>query len=63
MDQVDVKDASVNIILEIDGKLCVAAFEREKFEAISFIVKKGLDHLVKTDKTQEELIDFIGIGG
>lgn len=61
MNQIDIKDASVNIIIEVDGKLYVAAYDNELFETISYVVKNGLEHLIKTDKTQQELIEFVGM--
>ncbi|MBM7598184.1 hypothetical protein JOC34_000541 [Virgibacillus halotolerans] len=62
-EQIDLTGASVNIFLEIDGKIYAVAYEKDKYDAICHIIKNGAEHIIKTDKTQLELVDFIGIGG
>jgi len=61
--QIDITDASVNIFLEIEGVVYAVAYERDKLEAISNIVKNGAANVIKTNKTQAQLTKFIGIGG
>ena len=62
-EQIDLTDATVNIFLEIDGKIYAVAYEKDKYDAVCHIIKNGVDSVIKTNKTQSELIDFIGIGG
>ena len=52
----------VNILVVKNGKVKAAAMEKEKLDAIKFLIFRSVDHLVKTDKTQDDFIEFIGMG-
>lgn len=52
----------VNILVVKNGKVKAVVMEKEKLDAIKFLIFGSVDHLIKTDKTQSDFIEFIGMG-
>jgi len=52
----------VNILVVKDGEVKAVVMEKEKLDAIKFLIFRSVDHLIKTDKTQSDFIEFIGVG-
>ena len=59
MKEVNVKDASVTSLLEIDGDVFLIAMSRERLEAIQALVRASAEIIVPTHKTQAELNEFL----
>ena len=57
---VDLADASVTLLIEKDGIVHLAAMPRDKFEAIVVLVKGATSNLIETNRSQSELLEFIG---
>ena len=61
-EQVETADTellTVNILIEYKREVHMVAMKKDEFEAISFLVKRSIDSLIKTGKTQGELLDFL----
>lgn len=59
----DISEAQVTIFLEINGYVHAVALEKDKFDAITLLIKVATKHAIKTKRTQSELVEFIDIGG
>lgn len=59
--EINITEATINILLEIDGSLYAVAMDKDKLEAISFLIKNSVEDVVQTNKTQSDLIRFIGL--
>lgn len=57
----NVKNASVNILLEVDGKIYMVAMEKDRVEAVGFLVKAAATNVVPTNKTSDDLLKFLGV--
>lgn len=57
---VDLADASVTLLIEKDGIVHLAAMPRDKLEAIVVLVKGATSNLIETNRSQSELLEFIG---
>ncbi len=55
MTQVDITDAQVTVLVEVDGLVCLTRMDKDKYDAVAFLVKKSLHDLVKTEITQDKL--------
>lgn len=61
MTEVDLKDATVSVLIEVDGIVHLVTMKKERYEAISFVAKQAACGLVKTKRTQNELYDFLEV--
>jgi len=52
---------NVNILVEVNGKLHLAAMDKDKLEAIEFLIKKSVEVVVPINKTQEDLLKWVGV--
>lgn len=59
--KVSLKDAQVNIMLEIEGSVYLVGFERDDLGAVSTLIKSAADSVYPTGKTQSELLEFFGV--
>ncbi|MEK5038788.1 hypothetical protein [Sporosarcina sp. FSL K6-3457] len=59
MNKVNIEDATVNILIELDGQVHLVAMEQDKFDAVSFLAKASASTLVKTGRSQAELLEFL----
>ena len=55
MKQKDITNAPLTILLSIDGRMYVTAFDKEEFEAVSHIVKSAIKNIIPTEATQSGL--------
>lgn len=60
MKSVDTDLLTVNILIEYQGEVHMVAMEKEKLDMVSFVTKRSIDSLIKTGKTQVELLEFLG---
>lgn len=58
MTQVDITNAQLTTLLEIDGQMHLIAFAKDDWEVVQLIVKKNVLGLKKTARTQRELNEF-----
>lgn len=61
--KIDVTNATVNILMEIDGKIHLIASKKDKYETISHLVKNSIEYAIPTDKTQADLLKFLNYKG
>ena len=60
MDKISIANASINILLEVDGEIYLTAMKNDRLETIQSLVQASADAVVPTGKTQGQLNDFIG---
>ncbi|MEK5107050.1 hypothetical protein MHI57_09760 [Cytobacillus sp. FSL K6-0129] len=56
---IDIKNAQLNLLLSIDGKVHLVGMDEEKLEVIDLLVKKSASIVIPTSKTQEDLLEFL----
>lgn len=59
MSKVNIENSTVNVLLELDGEIHLVAMEPDKYDAVSFLIKASVDTIIKTGKTQAELLNFL----
>lgn len=59
MESVDAENLTVDILIEHEGEMYRVAMKEDDFEVVSFLVKRTIHSLVKTGKTQSELLKFL----
>lgn len=59
MSKVNIVESQVTILIEVDGEVCLAKMQKEKYEAISTLVKTATIELVKTEVDVDELNRFL----
>lgn len=63
MEKVNLDNAQVNILIELNGDLHMVAMKKEKLGAATLIIKSATEHLVRTGRTQNELLEFLNHKG
>lgn len=61
MSTVNLENAQVNVLVEVDGAICLVAMSKEQLQAIEMLVKISVAKLYKTSKTQADLNKFLGV--
>lgn len=61
MSTVNLENAQVNVLVEVDGAICLVAMSKEQLQAIEMLVKISAAKLYKTSKTQADLNKFLGV--
>lgn len=51
----------INILVEVDGELYLAAMNKEKLDAINFLIKLSVDEVFPINKKQEDLLRWVGV--
>ena len=59
--EINIDEAKLNIILSIDGVIHLVAMERDRIEAFDGLIKMAIDKVVRTNKTQCQLNEFLGL--
>lgn len=59
MKRIDITGATVNILLEVEGEIHLVAMEQDELDAISFLTKRASKEVIKTGKSQAELLEFL----
>lgn len=57
--KVDVTNSTVQILVELDGQVHLVAMNKDRYEAISVLIRSSIETLIRTGKTQEEFIEFV----
>lgn len=52
---------NINIVVEVDGQLYLAAMDKEKLEAVNCLIKQSVDVIVPIHKKQEDLLRWVGV--
>lgn len=61
MKTVEVTDAQITMLIEIDGQVHLIAMEKENYAVLSEMVKRSIATVVPTARTQTELRSFFGM--
>lgn len=61
MKEQDLTNASVTILLEIDGVVHLVEMKTERYEAIGMMAKIAAEKAYRTKKSQNELMEFLGL--
>lgn len=61
MKEQDLTNASVTILLEIDGIVHLVEMKKERYEAIEAMSKMAAEKAYRTKKSQDELMTFLGL--
>lgn len=61
--KVNTENATVNVLLEINGQIHLVGMSQDKVDAVSFLVKRAVEAVIPTKKTQGQLNDFLGYKG
>ncbi|RST57664.1 hypothetical protein D5F11_021630 [Siminovitchia terrae] len=59
MEKRSIDNATVNILLELDGKVHLVGMEKDALDTITFLIKRSTEQIVETGKTQMELLNFL----
>lgn len=59
MSKVNIEHATVNVLIELNGEVHLVAMNRDKYDAVTFLAKASVDTLIKTERTQKELLEFL----
>lgn len=57
--KINIENATVNILIELGGEVHLVAMEKDKFEAVTLLTKAAASTLVKTGRSQAELLEFL----
>lgn len=60
MKKQSIENATVTILLEIDGKVHLVGMTKEHLEQAELVVKRYADVAIPTSVSQKELCDFLG---
>lgn len=55
----DIQNAQVSILLEIDDKVHLVGMTKERLELITLLIKKAVEVVIPTNKSQKELRKFL----
>ncbi|KIL79549.1 hypothetical protein [Bacillus badius] len=61
--EINIEDSQVSLLLEIDGEVHLVGMDKEKLEAITLLVKRSIELVVPTGKSQKELREFLNYKG
>lgn len=61
MQQVDVQNAQLTILINIDGQMYLTAFDKEQYEAVQVLVKTAIKTVIPTEVKQVQLNEFLGV--
>lgn len=56
---INLKNSQVNILMEHNGMIHMVSMDKEKYESISMLVKGATHELVRTNRTQGDLLNFL----
>jgi hypothetical protein len=59
MEKVDIENAGINVLVEMNGGIHLAGMAEDEFEAIKFLIKRSIVNIIPTGKTQAELLEFV----
>lgn len=60
--KIDITDADVTIIISKNNQLYLVKMNKEKYEAITALTKASIEEVIVTNKTVNDLYEFVGLG-
>ncbi len=60
MTKINLENATVNLLLEVNGQVYMVAMKKDKYDAISMLTKVSAKNIIPTGKSQKDLSEFIG---
>lgn len=51
----------INIVVEVDDELYLVAMNKEKLDAINYLIKQSVDVIFPIHKKQEDLLRWVGV--
>lgn len=57
----NITDATVSILLEVDGQVHIVAMEKDSYDAIQMLAKTAVTTAYRTERSQRELHEFLGV--
>ncbi|WGT37920.1 hypothetical protein QH639_19150 [Lysinibacillus sp. 1 U-2021] len=57
--KLDIQDAKLSLLIEIDGKVHLIGMDKEKLDAVNFLIKKSISIVIPTNRTQQDLRNFL----
>lgn len=63
MSKVDIKKATVNILLTINGEIHMVAMKKDNHEAIRHLIISATENIVSTSRSQAEFNEFLSYKG
>lgn len=57
--EINLKNSQVNILMEHNGMVHMVSMSKERYDAISMLVKGATHELIRTNRTQEDLLNFL----
>ncbi|WPK12266.1 hypothetical protein R6U77_00845 [Lysinibacillus louembei] len=61
MQQVDVQNAQLTILINIDGQMYLTGFDKEQYEAVQVLIKTAIKTVIPTEVKQVQLNGFLGV--
>lgn len=61
MQQVDVQNAQLTILINIDGQMYLTGFDKSQYGAVQVLVKTAIKTVIPTKVTQGKLNEFLGV--
>lgn len=58
---INTENATVSILIELDGIVHLVAMSKDRYEAVSLLVKQATCGMTPTKRTQHELHDFLEV--
>lgn len=58
MSKIDLENATVNILLEVNGQVYMVTMDKDKYDAVSILTKVSAKNIIPTGKSQKELIEI-----
>jgi len=58
--ELDIENAQVAILLESNNEIYMVGMDKERLEAITMLIKKATEYAIPTNKTQDQLFEFLG---
>lgn len=63
MSKANLENATVNILLTINGEIHLVGMSQDKLDAITLMIKASAEAVVPTGRHQGEFNRFLGYGG
>lgn len=58
--KVDIENASVSVLLTMQNQMYLVAMKKKHYDAIGLLVKSSSMHVIPTNKSYEEFLNFTG---
>lgn len=53
--QINIEKAPLTILINIDGQMHLTVFKKDEYEALSVLIKMGMENVIPTPATQSQL--------